>query len=112
MSSMDQPPRSPRRWIVFVLLAIAVLYPVSFGPAFWISSRLRDPVPTFHTLGVIYGPVVVVLIKSPKPVQNVAAGYLGLGAPKSVSIDFFHDTSAGLVSSHPGYTYTWLSFQL
>src|SRR5262249_49742233 len=41
-------------WIAVTLLAIVMLYPLSLGPACWISSRLRAG---SHVVSVVYRPI-------------------------------------------------------
>src|SRR3954463_15101474 len=99
-----------REWLLWIVLVTVGLYPLSFGPAFWIASRLPVPPHTFGLLGAIYRPVIVAAIECPQIVQEPIAGYLGMGAPSDVSVFFFGGSSVGLATDHPGYTYTWLSY--
>lgn len=113
MSEPDVNPkkRSRREWSVWIILAVVILYPLSFGPAFWIASRFADPPPAFMVLSTIYRPVIIASIECPAIVQHPIAGYLNLGAPRSASIQFYDGTSIGLLSEHSRYTFTWGSHQ-
>ena len=108
-------------WPVWLGLVIGllVLYPLSFGPVFWVLSRIAShDSPAFTTAVHFYMPLVDALIECPKSIKRPAAWYLGIGASKDVSIHFFDHVRVidgvgvyvyGLLSSHPGYSYTWLS---
>ncbi len=106
---MERKKRSWREWVVWIAL-VAGLYPLSFGPAFWIAARLPHPPRAFAVLGTIYRPAIVAAIECPRLVQQPIAGYLNLGAPRNATVLFFDGDSRGLLSEHPGYTYTWLSY--
>lgn len=115
---MDSRKRSWRTWPLWAVLALLVLYPLSFGPAFWISTRMTSSARTFGVLGLVYRPIVVGLLKCPRTIQEPAAAYLNFGADKTAVIYFFEEVphipggyfAVGMVSEHPGFTYAWLSY--
>ena len=66
-------------WITVVLAAVLIGYPVSFGPACWISSRATVLVPAVE---ILYFPVLCVWgYFSYTPVNDFLHWYSQLGAP-------------------------------
>lgn len=66
-----------RGWIPVALLALPLLYPLSFGPACWMVSR-TDLV-YVELLNVIYSPVRVIYDHSPNLLRSLLADYANLG---------------------------------
>lgn len=87
---MDERPTKLRRPIRIVVAAMAlVAYPLSYGPAIWLSTRITeflrgDPASFNHTvLGVMYEvieatylPLVWVLQNAPAPVRATFRWYM------------------------------------
>jgi len=94
-------------WVSIAIL-IAVLYPLSIGPACWICMRL-DSLKHQHLLRVIglsYKPVVWGLIDGPRPLKDAADWYIDLGAPAGVTVN--RGDYTGVRWDGPGYNYTFL----
>jgi hypothetical protein len=73
----DEPKRRSRVWIVWVALAIAVLYPLSSGPLSW--ARIHTPLgsPTHHALeriSLIYYPLFI-LSQHSETIRNALTSY-------------------------------------
>ncbi len=45
-------------WLTVALVVVLVGYPLSFGPACWISSYVDDPVLAFTSVARVYSPFV------------------------------------------------------
>ncbi len=75
---MEEPrPRMSHMWILFAILATMVLYPLSFGPACWIVSRMGSGGEGW--IGTIYAPVLWAWRQSPDPVQTRVTDFANLG---------------------------------
>src|SRR4029453_18637396 len=55
-------------WATVVVVVALVAYPLSFGPACWISSRVQ---PSGNVVSVIYKPVILAWLRGPPPVEQV-----------------------------------------
>src|SRR5580658_7936738 len=77
-----------RRRIGWALLAALVLYPLSVGPAFWISDRIPGANPNGFspTLWLIYAPVFRISEQS-TPLYKALCWYVGGGlVPRPTSV--------------------------
>lgn len=63
----------------FALLA----YPLSFGPAFWITSQANLTWIGADVVPVVYSPMMSAWDHGPEPVQTVLAWYLAIGTKKN-----------------------------
>ena len=68
-------------WTVVALFAVLVGYPLSFGPACWIISRMHSRIPVAE---LIYRPVIWAWINSPSPIQKAGIWYASLAAQDTV----------------------------
>jgi hypothetical protein len=50
----DELKKQPRRWIWWTALVLFVLYPLSIGPACWITKRIVEPGPFL----LAYAPII------------------------------------------------------
>jgi hypothetical protein len=65
-------------WATVVVVVVALLYPISFGPACWISSRLNAGT---QAVTVVYRPITWCLSDNyDGPLDNAVRWYAGLGA--------------------------------
>jgi len=62
----DEPKRRSRKWgwIGWALFALLIVYPLSFGPAFWLCAKTKSPW-ALLLLGVAYTPLIEVCERSP-----------------------------------------------
>jgi len=63
-------------WAAVALLVFAAAYPLSFGPACWMGSRVHGCGPI---VSAIYRPVIRAWLCSPQPLKRVGYDYIGLG---------------------------------
>lgn len=110
--------RTRRRRIaltIAVLLFLAVMYPLSFGPACWIMARCPPTAPrvlsfAFHAA---YGPVAEHVALSRGTMRKVANDWIALGLPADTTLwsDIDDSDGAGIVFIRPGYTQTviWIN---
>lgn len=72
-------PRKPTAgfWIVVALVVVFALYPLSIGPALWLSFVLDQPAALNHAYWVVYDPVYAVIRDSPTSIQMAAIRYQG-----------------------------------
>jgi hypothetical protein len=61
-------------WITVALVAVLVLYPLSFGPACWLARREMLEIPAVAHL---YGPIVEYAFAGPKLIRRVIGWYSG-----------------------------------
>jgi hypothetical protein len=64
-------------WITVALVAVLVGYPLSFGPACWISGRLQ---PSGRFVSVAYRPILRIWIVGPAWVETALGFYVTVGA--------------------------------
>lgn len=64
--------------VATVVVVMAVVYPLSYGPAWWL--RQKGLVPEFldGPLDSIYGPLVQALWSAPKPIDDAFRWYVHL----------------------------------
>ena len=67
-------------WTVAVALVVAIVYPVSFGPACWICSRVQDGSALWEMTDFVYAPILWAWFDAPAPVNHVIEWYANLGA--------------------------------
>ena len=65
-------------WITVALVAVLVGYPMSFGPACWISSRMKGSYS--ELVSCVYGTVIPACRRCPKFVVRFARWYSEVGA--------------------------------
>lgn len=70
---------SPRVW-GFATLALLLVYPLSFGPACWLKSRLGTG--QSQTLNLVYAPVLWIHRRAPSTVRWGLLEYANLGCGK------------------------------
>jgi hypothetical protein len=71
----DEPKkRRSRGWIGWAFFAVFVVYPLSFGPAFWLRTKTKSDW-AIVCLGVIYTPLIEVCKRSP-PLNNAERSYV------------------------------------
>lgn len=78
-------------WLTVALVTVLFGYPLSFGPACWISSRMQ---PSGRIVSAVYRPLIRAWDKAPPPVERLIARFVVFGTPK----DFVHLTSRGRIS--------------
>jgi hypothetical protein len=64
-------------WATLALVAILVGYPLSFGPAFWVSSQLESGTPFVTS---VYKPILRAWLRGPAAVRAIIIWYARLGA--------------------------------
>ena len=64
-------------WITVALVAAAVGYPLSFGPACWVSSRLQ---PSGRIVSAVYRPVILAWRDGPDVVAALITRFVKFGA--------------------------------
>jgi hypothetical protein len=71
-------PRKPTAgfWITVALVAL-LAYPISFGPACWISSRVQ---PSGRIVSMIYRPIILAWWEAPAPVDHFLTSFVLFGA--------------------------------
>lgn len=69
-------------WITVALVVVLVGYPLSFGPTVWLFEH--SAVPKLAVLPIIefYRPLEWAAGNSPKPIQSLFIGYVGLWSRK------------------------------
>jgi hypothetical protein len=77
-----------------VVVVVVLAYPLSFGPACWISSRCECG-PQFVT--AIYRPVLLILARGPRGIQGFMHRYARLGAQADWELRYSPDDA----------TFTW-----
>ena len=84
MTSRKQP--GVAFWAAVVVVVVLVAYPLSFGPACWISSRAQ---PSGQVVSVVYYPVIRLFGALPESLNRAVAAYilLGLAPDKSFATD-------------------------
>jgi hypothetical protein len=87
---MSEPKKKPgvAFWSAVVVALLVVGYPLSFGPACWISSRAQ---PSGRIVSAAYRPILRLWIDGPDWVKIVLANYVDIGARSSsnLSVDFW-----------------------
>lgn len=89
---MYESPKRPRwrkkRWQAAAALAAALAYPLSFVPACWVLMRVAPDVRSaeWQAIAVLYEPLAELLLASPQPVQDAAAGVVNVWATDGVTI--------------------------
>jgi len=68
-------------WATVVVVAVLVLYPLSWGPACWIRGCLGNAPWALQTYWLIYDPIYWLDQRSPECVQNATTWYCGLLYP-------------------------------
>ncbi|MDB5336942.1 MAG: hypothetical protein JWN70_2561 [Planctomycetaceae bacterium] len=71
------PRRTSGAWIPIALLAMLLLYPLSFGPACWVATRMSSV--NGDRFNQIYFPIIWTYNNSPDAVQQVIWTYASLG---------------------------------
>lgn len=96
--------RKSRSWISIAVLAVVVLYPLSFGPACWIYSRTYSK---FHHasssvfLDTVYYPIIWMQASGPRPVRSMIENYSNWGTAR-YRIRFHHELRV-----YEGHIYLW-----
>ena len=78
--------------VVAVVVAVALLYPLSIGPAIWLASRgyLRE-----STVQSLYMPVLLTAEQA-EWLENAVTWWGSLGVPDGKSVDFMYETDEAL----------------
>lgn len=104
---MDEPlPQKSRAWWPIAVLAMLLTYPLSFGPACWMASRLPDDVST-RFVSAFYLPVIWLCRDSPTCVTTYLQNYANYGSRETIivimsdRVDFFWFHVGGLSSVRP-----------
>jgi hypothetical protein len=66
-------------WATVVMVAVLVLYPLSFGPACWASSR-SGSLEIRETCDRFYYPILWVWLHTPAPIDSAIEWYANVGA--------------------------------
>jgi hypothetical protein len=72
-------------WSTVVVIALLVMYPLSWGPAWWLIWNVRLPDWTVATILAFEKPAAIAL-SSTKPTTRFAAWYWGLGIDQNKEI--------------------------
>jgi hypothetical protein len=71
--------RSATFWVTLLVLAVLVGYPLSFGPAFWLYSRLMTT-PIGHFANRFYHPIILTWRSGPEWIAGPIGWYANAGA--------------------------------
>ncbi len=78
-------------WISVALLTVLVGYPLSMGPACWLTSRLDAGT---HAIAVIYRPIFIVSESvGSRRLDSAIRWYAGLGSARGWRWKRFHDAN-------------------
>ena len=86
-------------WVTVTLFAVLVGYPLSFGPACWITSRLDEPHPIFNA---VYSPLCSGACAVSESTWDALTRFGGMGMPRQSMLVLQSDspsttwTSAGI----------------
>jgi hypothetical protein len=96
--------QSIRRAVAVLVVAMAILYPLSLGPACWTMARLGlDRTQFASCVSHFYLPLAPLIIHGPPYVQSPMRWWIGVGmSPSTV----YHSLPDGIVWTNPGYSYT------
>jgi hypothetical protein len=87
-------------WTVVVLFAVLVVYPLTFGPACWVCSRVPESIPPWEAADFFYAPILRAWWHAdPGTVSNVLAWYANLGAEGGLTVARGLDGSFCLIYS-------------
>lgn len=69
-------------WIVAAVAIMAIAYPLSFGPACWVSSHTSSDARNARSewVSTIYQPILWLTVHSPSRVQMMIYDYASVGA--------------------------------
>ena len=76
-------------WITVALVTVLLAYPISLGPACWISSRQRTS-RSAEIVSYIYAPAIRACSRCPKFVLDFAWWYSEVGAANNYRWQFGH----------------------
>jgi hypothetical protein len=65
-------------WSVVAIVALLVLYPLSYGPVAWLCDRPNCPAWFLDVAAALYYPIFQVLPVTPGAVQSTWANYLDI----------------------------------
>jgi hypothetical protein len=63
-------------WITVALVAALVVYPLSWGPVFWLHHHAMLPKSAIES--GVFSPMGWAILTAPAPIQRVTVWYLGL----------------------------------
>jgi hypothetical protein len=63
-------------WATVALVTVLVAYPLSFGPACWISSRIQ---PDGEFVSAVYHPLIRIWQNAPAPVERAITSFVMFG---------------------------------
>ncbi len=87
-------------WTVVVLLVALVGYPLSFGPACWVCSRVAESMPLWEAVDFAYAPILRAWWHAdPGTISNVFTWYANLGAAGGLTVARQLDGSFCLIHS-------------
>jgi len=88
----ETPTRSGWGYVVIAIVAITLLYPLSFGPACWISQRTGGD---GTVVSVVYQPVLQIAWRCPQPVGGCLLHYSRIGMEPSCCEMLWEDEVTG-----------------
>jgi hypothetical protein len=87
-------------WIVVVLIAVFVVYPLSFGPACWVCSRVPGAVALWEIADFFYAPILRVWWSGdPGTISDSIAWYANVGADGGLTVARMLDGSFCVIQS-------------
>ena len=83
----DSPKRSGAAWWIVVALGVLlVAYPLSFGPACWVCSRVPEGTLVWETTEFCYAPILRGWYDAPALVSRLIGKYANLGAKGELTV--------------------------
>ena len=87
-------------WITVALVAVLAVYPLSFGPACWASSRVPQSSAAWEMADFFYSPILRAWWHGDqRAIGNVISWYANLGANRSLTVAKQLDGSFCLIES-------------
>jgi hypothetical protein len=65
-------------WLTIAMVTLLVAYPLSFGPASWLTNHKRPPGLIGHLIEYFYTPVFLIVQHAPVQIQELFKWYLDL----------------------------------
>src|SRR5437762_10096797 len=88
-------------WIIVALLAAVVAYPLSFGPACWVCSRVPETSALWEMTDFVYTPLLWGWYDGPRSVSRAIEWYANLGAAGNLNVAKMLDGSFCVIHFSP-----------
>jgi len=73
-------------WTIAIMIAMLVAYPLSFGPACWVCSRVPEGTLVWETTDFFYAPILWGWYDAPPLVSRLIGNYANLGAKGDLTV--------------------------